>query len=182
MNMYEEGLPETAVILPAFNRELEIGTIVLIAKQYADRVIVVNNGSSDQCSEVAEFAGAEVVQDFTGTNKNFSLKKGIKAAEGADILVTMDMDVCRDPKLIPKMIKPIKEGNFDLVAGTCISRHKRNHENVLLVKNKKTEESPVGFLVFSKECLKELDLSDVYLNSIRSIMSVCERKKIRLTI
>lgn len=77
MNMYEEGLPETAVILPAFNRELEIGTIVLIAKQYADRVIVVNNGSSDQCSEVAEFAGAEVVQDFTGTNKNFSLKKKV---------------------------------------------------------------------------------------------------------
>jgi glycosyltransferase involved in cell wall biosynthesis len=177
--MYVEGLQKIAVILPAFNRELEIGTVVLVAKHYADRVIVVDNGSSDQCSEVAQFAGAEVIQDFAGTNKNFSLKKGIKAADDADIIVTMDMDVCRDPKLIQKMIKPIKEENFDLVVGTCISRRKRSHENVLLEKNTKTEERPVGFLVFSKSCLKELDLSDVYLNSIHSILSACERKKIR---
>jgi glycosyltransferase involved in cell wall biosynthesis len=177
--MHKEGLPEIAVILPAFNRELEIGTIVLIAKRYADRVIVVNNGSSDQCAEVSEAAGAEVIQDFASTSKNFSLKKGIEAAEGADILVTMDMDVCRDPGLIPKMIKPVKEENFDLTVGTCIGRQKRSPENALFVKNKKTEERPVGFLVFSKAALKELDLSDVYLYSIRSILSACERKKIK---
>lgn len=177
--MCEEGLSEISVILPAFNQELEIGTVVLIAKRYADRVIVVNNGSSDQCAEVAEAAGAEVIQDFSGTNKNFSLRKGIEAAEGAGVLVTMDMDVCRDPKLIPKMIKPIREGNFDLVVGTCISRRSRSPENALMIKNKKTEEKPVGFLAFSNFCLKEFDLSDVYLNSIRSILSVCERKKIR---
>lgn len=178
MDMNEEVLPEVAVILPAFNREMEIGTVVLIAKRYADRIIVVNNGSSDLCSEVAEVAGAEVIWD-AGTSKNFSLKRGIETAEGADILVTMDMDVCRDPRLIPKMIKPISEGNFDLVVGTCIGRRRRSSENALLINNKKTEERPVGFLVFSKACLKELDLSDVYLNSIRSIMSMCERKKIK---
>lgn len=172
--------PEVAVILPAFNREVEIGTVVLIAKRYADRVIVVNNGSSDQCAEVAELAGAEVIQDFVSTSRNFSLKKGIVAAEGADIFVTMDMDVCRDPKLIPKMIRPIREGNFDLIVGTCLHKHQRSSENVLLVKNKKTEDRPVGFLVFSKACLEELDLSDIYLNSIRSIMSMCEIKKIKV--
>ncbi len=179
MDMYEEGLSEIAVILPAFNRELEIGTIVLIARRYADRVIVVNNGSSDQCAEVAEAAGAEVITDFSGTSKDFSLRRGIEAAEGADILVTMDMDVCRDPKLIPKMIKPIKEGNFDLIVGTCIHRRSKSPENALLIKNKKTEKKPVGFLVFSKECFKKLDISYAYLNSIHSIMSDCERKKIR---
>ncbi|HIH93268.1 TPA: glycosyltransferase [Methanosarcina acetivorans] len=176
--MYKEGLSEITVILPAFNQELEIGTVVLIAKRYAERIIVVNNCSSDQCSEVAEAAGAEVIQGFSGTNKNLSLRKGVEAAKGADILVTMDMDVCRDPRLIPEMIKPIREGNFDLTVGTCIGRHKRNHESVHLIKNKKTEERPVGFLAISKACLEELDLSDVYLNSIRSIMSICERKKI----
>ena len=53
MNMLGSVSPEVTVILPAFNREIEIGTIVLIARRYADRVIVVNNGSSDQCAEVA---------------------------------------------------------------------------------------------------------------------------------
>ena len=175
-----EALPKVVVILPALNKEVEIGTVVLIAKRYADRVIVINKGNSDQCADVAKLAGAEVIQDFVSASKNISLKKGIKAAEGADILVTMDMDTCRDPKLIPKMIMPILEGNFDLTVGTCLNRHQRNLENVLLVNNKKTENRPVGFLAFSRACLQELDLSDVYLYSIRSIMSFCERKKIKV--
>jgi len=179
MNMLGSVSPEVTVILPAFNREIEIGTIVLIARRYADRVIVVNNGSSDQCAEVAELAGAEVIQDFVSTSKSFSLKKGIEAAKGADILVTMDMDVCRDPKLIPKMVWPIREGNFDLVVGTCVSRRQRSSKNALSVKNKKTEDRPVGFLAFSKACLGELELSEIHFNSIRSIMSLCERKKIK---
>lgn len=177
--MREEVLPEVAIILPAFNREIEIGTVVLIAKSYADRVIVVNNGSSDQCAEVAELAGAEIIQDFASTSKNFSLKKGIEAAKGADIFVTMDMDVCRDPKLIPKMIRPIKEGNFDLTVGTCLHRRHKNSKNPLLINDNRTENRPVGFLVFSKACLEKLDFSHVYLNSIRSIMSICERKEIK---
>ena len=116
---------------------------------------------------------------FAGTSKNFSLKKGIEAAKDTDILVTMDIDVCRDPKLIPKMIKPVREGNFDLTVGTCIGRRKRSPGNAFLIKNKKTEEKPVGFLVFSRACLKELDLSDMYLSSIRSIMAACERRKVK---
>jgi len=172
--------PEVAVILPAFNREIEIGTVVLITRRYADRVIVVNNGSSDQCAEVAELAGAEVIQDFVSTSKNFSLKKGIEAAEGADIFVTMDMDVCRDPKLIPKMIRPIKEGNFDLIVGTCLTKHQRNSENVSLIKNKKTGDRPVGFMAFSKACLEKLDISEIYFNPIRSIISICEINKIKV--
>jgi hypothetical protein len=52
----------------------------------------------------------------------------------------------------------------------------KSPKNVLLVKNKKAEDRPVGFLVFSKACLEELDLSDIYFNSIRSIMSMCNKK------
>ena len=75
MNMYKEGLPEIVVILPAFNRELEIGTIVIIAKCYADRVIVINNGGSDQCAEVAEAGGAEVIHVFCRHKQKFLTKK-----------------------------------------------------------------------------------------------------------
>lgn len=175
-----EASHEVAVILPILNKEIEIGTVVLMAKSYADRIIVVNRGSSDYCADVAKLAGAEVVQDLGSGSENASLKKGFEAAESADILVTMDMDICRDPKLIPKMIKPVKEGNFDLTVGTCLDRRHRSSENVLLINNKKTENKPVGFLAFSKACLQELDLSNVHLSSIHSIMSFCERKKIRV--
>lgn len=179
MNNLEEASFKVVVILPTYNKEIEMGTVALIAKRFADRVIVVNKGSSDGCAEVAELAGAEVIQDTVRDNKNFSLRKGIEVAVDADIFVTMDMDVCRDPKLIPKIIKPIKEGDFDLVVGTCLGKRRRTSENILVLNNKNTENKPVGFLAFSKSCLGELDFSDVYLYSIRSLMIFSEKKEIK---
>jgi glycosyltransferase involved in cell wall biosynthesis len=45
------------LILPAYNEEVSIGSIVLLSKQYVDRVIVVDDGSSDRTAEVAACAG-----------------------------------------------------------------------------------------------------------------------------
>ena len=50
-----------AVILPAYNEEVSIGSIVLLARKYADRVIVVDEGSTDMTAELAAIAGAEVI-------------------------------------------------------------------------------------------------------------------------
>ena len=49
-------------VLPAYNDEIVIGSVVLRTKQYAERVIVVDDGSSDRTAEVAKLAGAEVIQ------------------------------------------------------------------------------------------------------------------------
>ncbi len=43
--------PITA-LLPAYNEEISIGSVVLRTKQYADRVIVIDDGSSDRTAEV----------------------------------------------------------------------------------------------------------------------------------
>ena len=59
-----------AAILPAFNEEVSIGSMVLRARRYADRVIVVDDGSSDRTSEVAEQAGAEVIQHSENRGKS----------------------------------------------------------------------------------------------------------------
>ncbi|VVB85949.1 Glycosyl transferase family 2 [uncultured archaeon] len=50
------------VILPAFNEEVSIGSIVLHARQHADRVIVIDDGSTDRTAEMAKLAGAEVIR------------------------------------------------------------------------------------------------------------------------
>jgi glycosyltransferase involved in cell wall biosynthesis len=52
------------LILPAYNEEVSVGSVVLLARRYADRVIVIDDGSSDRTAEVAANAGAEVIRTY----------------------------------------------------------------------------------------------------------------------
>jgi glycosyltransferase involved in cell wall biosynthesis len=79
-------------ILPAFNECVSIGSIVLCTRKYADRVLVIDDGSTDRTAEVAELAGAEVIKHPANQGKGAVLRTGFKAAGGADIIITMDTD------------------------------------------------------------------------------------------
>jgi glycosyltransferase involved in cell wall biosynthesis len=46
-------LSRTVAVLPAFNEEIAIGSMVLLVKKYVDRVIVVDDGSHDRTTCVA---------------------------------------------------------------------------------------------------------------------------------
>lgn len=106
------------VILPAFNEEVSIGSIVLLTRKYADRVIVVDDGSSDRTSEIAEKAGAEVIVHQMNEGKGAALRTGFEFAKNSDIIVTMDSDGQHNPAEIPKLIAPIIEGMADMVNGS----------------------------------------------------------------
>lgn len=108
------------VILPAYNEEVSIGSIVLLTRFYADNVIVVDDGSADRTAEIAKNAGAQVIIHKINTGKGSALKTGFKAAAeiGADIIVTMDSDGQHNPADIPKLVTPIIEGDADIVNGS----------------------------------------------------------------
>jgi glycosyltransferase involved in cell wall biosynthesis len=111
---------KVTVILPAYNEEVSIGSIVLLTKFYADNVIVVDDGSLDRTVEIARKAGAEVIQHETNKGKGVALKTGFTAADdlGADIIITMDSDGQHNPAEIPKLIDPIIKGEADMVNGS----------------------------------------------------------------
>jgi glycosyltransferase involved in cell wall biosynthesis len=113
------------VVLPAYNEEVSIGSIVLLTSQYADNVIVVDDGSSDRTAEVAGKAGAEVVRHETNRGKGAALKTGFTAAAdlGADIIVTMDSDGQHNPAEIPLLVAPIINGCADMVNGSRYLSH-----------------------------------------------------------
>jgi glycosyltransferase involved in cell wall biosynthesis len=108
------------VILPAYNEEVSIGSIVLLTRFYADNVIVVDDGSLDRTAEVARKAGAEVIIHEVNQGKGGALKTGFTAAAdlGADVIVTMDSDGQHNPADIPKLVAPIIEGTADMVNGS----------------------------------------------------------------
>jgi glycosyltransferase involved in cell wall biosynthesis len=114
-------------ILPAFNEEVSIGSVVLRAKRYADRVIVVDDGSSDRTAEVADLAGAEVIRHQVNRGKGAALKTGFEFLNGERVVVTIDADGQHDPSDIPKLVEPILKGEADMVNGSrYISGNKRD--------------------------------------------------------
>jgi glycosyltransferase involved in cell wall biosynthesis len=105
-------------ILPAYNEEVSIGSVVLRAREYADRVIVIDDGSLDRTAEVAELAGAEVIRHPRNRGKGAALKTGFEALNGSDIIVTIDTDGQHDPADIPLLVEPIRTGQADMVNGS----------------------------------------------------------------
>lgn len=115
---YPTLMPTIAALLPAYNEEVSIGSVVLRTKQYADRVVVVDDGSSDHTAEVAALAGAEVIRHKVNQGKGAALRTGFASLNGDSVIVTIDTDGQHDPADIPRLVAPILSGEADMVNGS----------------------------------------------------------------
>jgi glycosyltransferase involved in cell wall biosynthesis/CheY-like chemotaxis protein len=105
-------------IIPAYNEQVTIGSVVLKTKMYVNRVIVVDDGSIDKTAEIAVLAGAEIIRHKTNMGKGKALKTGFEVSKGAQIIVTLDADGQHKTTDIPRLIKPIIDGEADIVNGS----------------------------------------------------------------
>ena len=119
-------MPAITALLPAHNEEISIGSVVLRARQYVDRVIVIDDGSSDRTAEVAALAGAEVLRHAKNLGKGAALKTGFESLNGDAVIVTIDTDGQHDPADIPNLVKPILRGEADMVNGSRYLGGNRN--------------------------------------------------------
>ena len=112
--------PFVVVGVPAFNEEKTIARVVLEAKKYADRVVVCDDGSTDLTAEIAERLGADVIRHKLNLGYGAAFQCLFRRARelGADVLVTLDADGQHDPSEIPNVVKPIVDGDADLVIGS----------------------------------------------------------------
>ncbi len=109
-----------ALIIPALDEEEAIGPVVeAVDRAVVDRVIVVDNGSSDQTSKKAKAAGAEVLSQPRRGYGSACLT-GIAAATEADVLVFLDGDGSDNPGQIPDMLEFMIENQADLVVGSRV--------------------------------------------------------------
>lgn len=106
--------------LPAYNEEIAIGSVVLRAKHHADRVVVIDDGSSDATALVAELAGADVVRHESNKGYGGSLQSCFNMAKelDCDVLVILDADGQHNPDDIPSLIVPILDGEADISIGS----------------------------------------------------------------
>jgi glycosyltransferase involved in cell wall biosynthesis len=170
--MSESSKPRVIAGMPAFNEEKYIGTLVLNARQYVDEVLVVDDGSSDNTAVVAGLAGAEVLRHPNNLGYGAAVRSLLAEARkrGADVLVILDADSQHDPREIPKLIGPIREG-YDFVIGSRqgqssrIPFYRRFGQKVILnslsvLSGKDIKDSECGFRAFSRQALNTLKLKE----------------------
>jgi glycosyltransferase involved in cell wall biosynthesis len=105
------------VIIPALNEEAAIGGVVESIRDRVDRVIVVDNGSTDKTAEIARLAGAETLF-VPELGYGRACLAGIAAAPEADILIFMDGDGADDPDDLERLLTPIREDQVDFILGS----------------------------------------------------------------
>jgi len=107
------------VLIPAHNEEKTIRAVVEGALAHVDRVLVVNDGSTD--GTVAALAGlpVEIVDHAENRGKGLRLAEGLDQAiaQGAEAVLTLDADGQHDPDDIPAFIAAAKAAPGCLVMG-----------------------------------------------------------------
>jgi len=161
-------------VIPAYNEEVAIGSVVLRAKNHVDQVLVIDDGSSDATTMIAELAGASVIRHEKNQGKGMALRHAFLHARetGAEILVCLDADGQHNPDEIPRLLAPIKNGEADMVIGSRfleiksdIPRYRRAGQKVLTsltnsISATKVTDSQSGFRAFSKKAIDSISLEE----------------------
>ena len=111
-----------SIIIPAYNEKVSVGGVVssLVERFPEAEILVIDDSSTDRTSELAQQAGARVVQHKYNMGNGAGIKTGARHAKG-EVLVFMDADGQHDPKDINKLLQGIADG-YDMVIGARESK------------------------------------------------------------
>jgi glycosyltransferase involved in cell wall biosynthesis len=107
-------------IIPAYNEEKNIFSVLNNVKKHVDQVVVVDDGSVDKTYELAEKIGAIVLRHIVNRGQGAALRTGTEYAlkNGADIIVHFDADGQFLAEEIKAVIHPIESGEAKIVFGS----------------------------------------------------------------
>ena len=168
--------PKITALIPAYNEEEMIEKAIDSVSKYVDRVIVINDGSTDETGRIAEEKGILVVHHETNQGLGRAIHDGMNAAViiGSDIIVIFDADLQYDARAIPLLVKPILEGEADLVLGSRLGGQIEYMSNVKFWGNRiftkitgwlagvPITDAQTGFRAFTKEVAINLTISSSY--------------------
>jgi glycosyltransferase involved in cell wall biosynthesis len=190
--MSESPKPRIIVAMPAYNEERYIGSVILKARQYADEVIVVDDGSSDDTVKVAKLAGATVVQHKENQGYGAAIQSILTQARARnpDILVLLDADSQHDPAEISLLTKAISEG-YDLAIGSRklrrddIPAYRQAGQKVIsyftrILSGSKLTDTESGFRAFSRKAIAVLEPKEKGMAVSAETVSLATAKGLRI--
>jgi glycosyltransferase involved in cell wall biosynthesis len=118
--MINKSNPSTLAVIPCYNEEATIGSIVIRVKRHVKTVLVVDDGSIDETAKIAKEAGAVVLSHKKNMGKSAGIKTGFKYAliHGFDYVVTIDGDGQHNPDEIPAVLGNVMNNGHDISIGS----------------------------------------------------------------
>ena len=155
------------VCIPAYNEEIKINDVVKKSLPYADKVIVCDDGSTDDTAALAKKAGAVVIshEKNQGYGATISTLFDYCRKNNAEIMVTLDGDGQHNPDQIPDLINVILKHKVDVVIGSRSLKDDKNlpsyrktgikiiTSTINSATNLKVTDSQSGFRAYSKSAI-----------------------------
>lgn len=115
------ALDNICIVIPAFNEGTVIGQVVQRVRDLGfTRILVVDDGSSDDTKEQAIQSGALVISHLINRGAGAAAQTGISyvCAQGIDYLIQMDADGQHFPEDIIKMCEAMESTDADIILGS----------------------------------------------------------------
>jgi len=154
-------MDDVTVVVPAYEEAGRIGRVVSeLVGTY--RVLVVDDGSTDETATEARAAGATVVEQATNEGYISALKRGFRAAE-TPIVVTYDADGEHRPGDVARLASAIESHDLDLVLGarSTIPRPSERLLNRLTRAKVEVTDSGTGLRAIRRDLAVDLELDTV---------------------
>ena len=168
--------PNIMVCIPAYNEEGRIGKIIEEANKFGTRVIVFDDGSTDNTAEISRNNGATVLKNEKNEGYGKAISGLLRFAKenDVDIMVTIDSDGQHDPSQIPSIISPLLNKECDIVIGSRFIREHDTHripryrkfgiktitKAIQIASYNSITDAQSGFRAYNKVALTKLRLYD----------------------
>ena len=188
------------VLIPCFNEKKTITKVVDRVNDIKDlnlEIIIIDDNSNDGTRDLLKDKIKDKVSRIIFNNKNYGkgycIRKGIEASNGDAILI-QDADLEYDPSDYPKLIKPIENGNADVVYGSRFLGgeekrvlyfwHSLGNKLLTIFSNMFTNlnltDMEVGYKLFKSDILKDINLVENRFGIEPEVTAKISKKKIRI--
>jgi glycosyltransferase involved in cell wall biosynthesis len=158
-------------IIPAYNSANYLEKLIPGVKEYISDILVINDGSSDQTSQIVVQLGATVLSHAINLGKGAALKTGFRYAleNNFDPIITLDSDGQHDPKYIHDFLRTHTETSADIIIGSRVfdkadmpwDRRFSNwatSQIISLLLKTKIEDLQCGYRLYSRKLIESLRL------------------------
>ena len=182
-------LNKVCILIPAYNAEQTLGSVLEKIRALGMDMIVVNDGSVDETKRVALEYGALLLEHPSNLGKGAALRTGFNYILGKDyqVVITLDADGQHDPSEIPSLLRIFQSVKPDILIASRATEFVRmtflrRFWNRLAVKavarlcHADITDSQSGFRLIRTGILKEIPLhTSGYEMELELLIKACKK-------